>query len=571
VQENERARQFGFKAPELERGKKNLLRGFERMYSEREKTDSGAYVRELLRNFLEGESVPGMENEYNYARELIPAISLAEMNRYARENIPANTARLVLYTGSDKAETPAPRSEQLLAWADAAARVKLVAREEKQLAAGLMDKPPAAGSIVAESEDKALGLTTLMLSNGVKVILKPTDFANEQIYLSASRPGGTSQFAEQDIVNARYANAVVATMGIKDMSPLDLQKVMAGKTAAVTTMFSQYYDGVGGFAGSTDIETMLQMLYLKFTNVRRDEDLYTSFLGKQVEGARNVMAQPQAVFSDAIITTTYGASPWVQHPPRPGDFARLNLDRSIALYQQRFTSARGLTFIMVGNFDIAKLKPLIATYLASLPTADLPIKVTDVGLRPVRGVVKKEVFSGSEAKSQVVLNFSGDAVYSREAALHLRALIDVMNIRITDILREKLTLIYGGGLGGSLERVPYGHYSIGASLPTGPANVDKVIAAVFAEIALMKSHGPLAADLDKVKQNWIQVHRRALRENSYWLNHLQNSVTQETDPAYILTSEQRIAAVTAKEVQEAAKRYFDLDNYVQVVLYPEKK
>ena len=226
---------------------------------------------------------------------------------------------------------------------------------------------------------------------------------------------------------------------------------------------------------------------------------------------------------------------------------------------------------MVGNFDIAKIKPLIATYLASLPTADLPIDVRDVGLRPVRGVVKKEVFSGFEAKSQVVLNFSGDAAYSREAALHLRALVDVMNIRITDILREKLTLIYGGGLSGALERIPYGHYSIGASLPTGPANVDKVIAAVFAEIALMKEHGPSAADLDKVRQNWIQVHRRSLRENNYWLNHLQNSVTQETDPALILTSEQRIAAVTAQQVQEAARRYFDLDNYVQVVLYPEKK
>jgi zinc protease len=571
VQENERARQFGFSAQELERGKKNLIRSFEAMYNEREKTDSGAYVGELLRNFLEREAVPGIENEYNYVRELVPGITLAEINRYAQENIPSNSGKLVLYTGSNKAETPPPSTQQLLAWVDAAATVKLAAREEKQLAAGLMDKPPAAGSIVAESENKALGLTTLTLSNGVKVILKPTDFANEQIYLSAARPGGMTQFAEQDIVNAHYAAAVVGTMGLKDMSPLDLQKVTAGKTAAVSTALGSYYDSVGGFAGSTDIETMLQMLYLKFTTVRRDEDLYTSFLGKQVESARNTMAQPQAVFSDAITTATYGTGPWVWRAPRPDDFAKLNLERSIAIYKERFGSAKGMTFIMVGNFDIAKIKPLIATYLASLPTADLPINVRDVGLRPVRGVVKKEVFSGSEAKSQVVLNFSGDAAYSREAALHLRALVDVMNIRITDILREKLTLIYGGGMGGSLERVPYGHYTIGASLPTGPANVDKVIAAVFAEIALMKEQGPPAADLDKVKQNWIQVHRRSLRENAYWLSHLQNSVTQDTDPDLILTSEQRIAAVTAKDVQEAARRYFDLQNYVQVVLYPAKK
>jgi zinc protease len=571
VQENERARLYGFGAPELERGKKNLMRSFERMFNERDKTDSGVFVGEYVRNFLNREDIAGIENEYNYAREFIPGISLAEMNRYAQENIPANTGKLVVYTGSTKAEAPAPSSEQLLAWVDAAARVKLAAREEKQLAAGLMDKPPAAGSIVAESEDKALGLTMLTLSNGVKVILKPTDFANEQIYLSASRPGGVTLFPEQDILNARYANAVVAAMGIKDLSPLDVQKIMAGKTAAVTTMFSPYSDAVGGFAGSTDIETMLQMLYLKFTNVRRDEDLYISFLGKQVESARNVMAQPQAVFGDAIVTTMYGDSPWVQRPPRPADFAKLNLDRSIAVFKQRFTSAKGLTFIMVGNFDIAKVKPLIATYLASLPTGDLPITARDVGLRPVRGVIRKEVFSGSEAKSHVAINFTGDAAWSKEAAMRFRALLDVLNIRITDILREKLTLIYGGGMGGSLERVPYGHYTIGVSLPTGPANVDKVIAAVFAEIAQMKEQGPAAADLEKVKANWIQVHRRALRENAYWLRHLQSATLQETDAGSILTYEQRVAAITAQDLQDAARRYFDLDNYVQVVLYPEKK
>ena len=171
---------------------------------------------------------------------------------------------------------------------------------------------------------------------------------------------------------------------------------------------------------------------------------------------------------------------------------------------------------MVGSFDLAKIKPLIATYLASLPTPDLPVTVKDVGVRPVTGVVKKDVFSGSEAKSLVSINFSGPAVYSTEESLRFQALLDVMNIRITDVLREKMALIYGGGMEGSLNRTPYEHYAIGVSVPTGPANVDKVIAATFAEIAQMKEQGPSAADLDKVKQNWIQVHRKSMRENNYW-------------------------------------------------------
>jgi zinc protease len=571
VQENARARQFGFSAAELERSKKNMMRNFERAYSEREKTDSGSYVGEYVRNFLEQESIPGIENEYNYARELIPGISLAEVNSFARKTIPADTGKLVVYMGSSKADTPAPTSTQLLSWVGAAARTKVAARDEKPLAAGLMEKPPAAGSIVAESEDKALGLTTLTLSNGVKVILKPTDFSNDQVYLSANRFGGQTQFDEQDIFNARYSNSVVTTMGLKDLSPIDVQKILAGKAASVAMNLGSYTDSVTGSAGSTDIETMLQILYLKFTGVRRDEDLYKSYIGKQVESARNVMSQPEAVFRDTQLATMYNNSPWVARPPRPADFSKLSLDRSIAIYKERFASAKGLTFILVGSFDSEKVKPLVATYLASLPTPELPIAFKDVGLRPVTGVVKKDVFSGSEAQSHVSINFSGEAAYSKEELLRFNALLDVMNIRITDILREKLTLIYGGGMSGSLNRIPYGHFTIGVSLPTGPANVDKVIAATFAEIAQMKEQGPSAADLEKVKQNWIQVHRKSLRENGYWLRHLQSAVLNGTDPATILTYEQRVAAITAQDLKDAAARYFNLENYVQVVLYPEKK
>ncbi|MES2758776.1 MAG: insulinase family protein [Pseudomonadota bacterium] len=571
VQENQRARQFGFSAQELERTKKNLMRTIERAYSERDKTNSRVYAAEYIRNFLQQESIAGIENEYRYVKEFVPGITLDEVNRFARKTIPVDTSMLVAYSGSDKAEAPAPTGPQLLAWVGAAAKVKVAAREEKPVAASLMAKPPAAGSIVAEVEDEALGTTTLTLSNGVKVILKPTDFNNDQVYLSADRFGGQSVFAEADILNARYASAVVTTMGLNDMSLLEMRKVLAGKAASVSVSLGQYAENVFANSGANDVETMLQMLYLKFTTVRRDEDLYKSYLGKQVEGARNVMAQPEAVFQDTLITTMYNNNPWIARPPRPEDFAKLSLDRSIALFRERFSSAKGMTFLIVGSFDSAKIRPLIATYLASLPTTDLPIGYKDVGVRPVAGVVKKDVYAGAEAKSHVSLNFHGDAVYSREESLRLRVLMDVMNIRITDVLREKMGLIYGGGMGGTVSKIPYGSYSIGVSLPTGPANVDKVIAATFAEIAQVKEQGPAAADLEKVKQNLLQVHRRSMRENGYWIAYLKLTVLQEYEPDSILTYEQRLAAITAQELKEAARRYFDLNNYVQVVLYPEKK
>jgi len=567
VQENERARQHGFGAQELERAKKNMMRSYEQAWNERAKSDSGTYAAEYIRNFLQDEAIPGIDTEYKYVQELVPGISVEEMNAYARRTIPADSGKLVLYTGVDK--PGAPNGEQLLAAVAEAERTPVAARDEKLLAAGLMERPPAAGTIVAESHDKALGLTRLTLSNGVKVILKPTDFLNDQVVLSAARFGGQSLFDERDILNARYSNAIVASMGTKDFSPLDLNKILAGKAAGVTVGLGAYTDVVAGASGATDIETMLQLLWLKFAGVRRDEDLFRAYVDKQAEIARNQSSLPGRRFGDAVVSALFNGHPRAPRALQPEEFGALELDRSIDIFRQRFSSAKDLTFILAGSFDEKAIRPLLATYLGSLPTPDIPVAFRDVGLRPVTGVVKREVRSGSEPKSTISLNFTGPAQFSEAEQLRLAALIEVTNLRIIEVLREKMAVIYGGGANGALSKIPYGNYSIGINLPTGPENVDKVIAATFAEIARLQEHGPDAAELDKVKTNWIQNHRRSLRENGYWVANLQSALTEGTDPASILKVEQQVQALTAQDVQAAAKRYFDTRNYVQVVLNPE--
>ncbi|MES2150289.1 MAG: insulinase family protein [Pseudomonadota bacterium] len=570
VQENARARSFGFSAAELERAKKNMMRSYERAYAERDKTDSANYVGEYVRNFLEHESIPGIENEFRYVGELVPGIGLDEVNRFARATIPADSAKLVIFMGSDKPGLPVPDGAQLLSNMAAAEKMAPQPRQDKAVAASLMDKPPKAGSIVAETHDAALGLTRLTLSNGVKVILKPTDFRNDQVILGASRYGGQMLFGEKDNFNARYANAVVSTMGVKEYSPIELQKILAGKSAGARMSLGNYTDNISGGSGSAEVETMLQLVYLQFTGARRDEDLYQSFIGKQAEAARNTMAQPESVFRDTVLATMYDNHPRLARAARPDDFSKVSLERSLEIYKERFSSARDLTFILVGSFELDKIKPLLATYLASLPVGELLVAYRDVGVRPVSGVVRKEVHSGTEAKSNVAINFSGDAVYSEPELLRFHAMLEAMNIRITDILREKLALIYGGGMNGGINRIPYGNYVIGLSLPTGPANVDKVIAAAFAEIARMKEQGPDPEDLNKVKQNWLQAHQKSMRENGYWLGRLQSAQLQGTDPAEILKYEQQVNALTVEDLKAAAKRYFNMENYVQVVLYPEK-
>jgi zinc protease len=571
VQENEKARKFGFQAAELDRVKKTLMRTYERAWNERDKTDSGVYAAEYMRHFLEGESIPGIDAEYRYVQELVPGITLDDVNAYARRTIPGDSGKLVVYTGPAQDAGAIPDGKQLLAAVASAERVEVKAYDaEKTVAARLMDRSPAPGKIVAETRDEALGLTRLTLSNGVKVILKPTAFRNDQVLMSAARFGGQSLFDERDVFNARYADAIVSSMGLKDFSPLDMRKILAGKAAAVSAGLGSHIDVVSGTAGATDVETMLQMVWLKFAGVRRDEDLYKSFIGKQMELARNRLAQPGAQFGDTVVATLYGNNPRAPRALRPDDFARIDLDRAIAIYRERFSSAKDLSFILVGSFDIAAIKPLLATYLGSLPTPDIPTVYRDLGVRPVKGIIKREVNSGSEQRSTVSLTFTGAADVNEKEELRLAALTEVMNLRIIDVLREKLGLIYGGGMEGSMTRLPYGHYTVGVTLPTGPQNVGKVIDTTFSEIERMRAHGPEQADLDKVRANWLQTYRKSLQENGYWLAILQTSLTEGTDPATILTLEKEVMGLSVGDVKEAAQHYLDPKNYVQVVLNPEK-
>jgi len=570
IQENARARQFGFTAAELERSKKNLQRSLERAFAERDKTDSAAYAGEYLRNFLEQETIPGIANELEYTSTLLPSIALADVNAYARTAIPERAAKLVVYTGSDQPATgtATPSQGELLASVTQAEQRSVSARVEKAVAQTLMEHPPTGGRIVSERVNTALGVTEWELSNGIKVILKPTDFKNDEILMSASRFGGQSLFGQADMYNAGYASGAVAAMGLGQFAPIELQKMLAGKVAFVNAALSPYADGVSASSSSADLETLLQLLSLKFGNPRLDAALFQSFVTRSQDAARNATARPESVFADALQTTLFNGHPRLWLTPRPANFDQLDLQRMRSIYQQRFASAKGMSFVLVGSFTPERIKPLVAQYLASLPTPDIVTTYTDLGVRPVSGVVKKEVHSGSEPKSQVSITFSGTASYSEEAQLRLAALVEVLNIKLIDELREKLTLIYGGGIRGGLARDPYAHFMLGLSLPCAPENVDKVVAAAFGEIQKIQDAGPQALDLAKVKQNWLTKHRQNLRENGYWLGKLQTAQLYKTDPATILDFEKQVAAITVDDLKAAAQRYLKRDNYVQVVLLP---
>ena len=571
VQENERARQFGFSAAELERSKKSLLRSLEQSVAEVGKTNSSVYAAEYIRNFLVQETIPGIVNELAYAQQLLPTIAQADVNAFARTVIPDKAAKLVIYTGTDKADANTPKDGQLLSLVTQAEQTTVVAKVEKAIATSLMATLPKPGRIVAERRNDLLGLTELDLSNGVKVIFKVTDFKNDEILMGSSRFGGQSLYPQADMYNAAYASSVVSSMGLATFAPTELQKMLAGRVVGLSAALDNLKDTVGGSASNADLETLLQLVHLKFGSVRRDADLFQSFVSRSRDATKNARVRPESIFQDATQTTLYSAHPRVFLTPRPENFESLQLDRIQAIYQERFASAKGFTFVFVGSIKPEVLKPLLETYIASLPADELPTKFVDLGVRPVAGVVKKEVRAGTEAKAQVAIHFTGPATYSGVEQMRVNAMVEVLNIKIIDVLREKLTLIYGGGMRGGISRSPYVNYEFTLSLPCGPDNVDKVIAAAMGEIQKLQNDGPDAADLDKVKQNWLIAHRKSLRENGYWLWNLQLAALYNTDAAEVLAFEKEVAALSLADVQAAFKRYLRQDNYVQMVLLPEAK
>ncbi len=570
IQENERARKYGFTDAEFDRIKKSLLRNMERSYNEREKTESSNFASEYIRSFLEQEPIPGIEKEYAYYQKFLEEITLAEVNKYAAETIPSvDKSKLVLMTGPDKAPFAIPSGEELLAMADKAAKVEVTAYEEAAVAASLMAKAPAPGKITSETKNDKLGITVLKLGNGVTVTLKPTDFKNDQVVMTATRPGGQYLYGDADILNAQYASTIVSQMGAGEFSPTDMRKVLAGKTVGVNPRIGTSSEAVSGQSGSKDVESLLQMTYLYFTQPRKDADLFNSFVSKQSAMYQNILSDPNAVFQNEFLKIVYNNNPRGPKFPSPDDFAKINLERSYEIYKERFSNANGFHFYIVGSFDINEIKPLIATYLGSLPTTGKASNFKDIGLRPVKGVVKKEVRKGTEQKSMIRMMFSGETPYSLKEETNLSLLIEVLNIKVIETLREDMSGVYGAGVSGSLSKIPYSGYTTSIAMPCGPENVDKLIAAALAEVEKVKKSGPTKEDLEKVKETLKQKYLESIKDNNYWARHLQSSNENGTPSEAILTYLDDIQAVTTEDIKKAANKYFDMKNYIQVVLYPE--
>jgi zinc protease len=570
TEEIERVERFGFTEAELERIKKSMIASYERAYNNRDKNESENYVEECLRHFLRQDAIPGIEKEFEYVKALLPAITLQEVNAMVNRFKDQENRFVFLMGPEPSGDAKLPGEQDLLALVNAKSKADIKPYEEKAVTSELLRTMPKAGKVVARSTDKVLGTTELKLSNGVTVTLKPTTYKNDQILMGAIRPGGKNLYGVNDKFNAEFMANVIAAMGVGEFSPVDLRKALAGKSVNVSLAFNNLSEGIRGTSTVKDLETMFQLVYLHFTQPRKDTSLFRSFIQRNKAQYANISANPEAVFFDTLYKTLFQNHPLAPVPvPNSAYFDKVNLDRVLAMYKERFGNAYGMNFVFTGSFKEEELIPLIEKYIASLPAEKKEFAFTDNKVRPVKGIKTLTLHKGKEQKSMIIAVYTGETPYSEDLEMSAQALSEVMNIRIIEELREKIQGIYGGGTFASLTKFPYAKYEFMVQLPCGPEKVDTLLKALKKEMELMVKHGPDTSYLNKVKRQWIEQYKTQIQDNNTWRNQLLDYKLKGGNPDRFINYEKYVERLKPADVQQAAKLIFSGKNEFVAIQMPE--
>ncbi len=567
--EAERVSRHGFTPSELERHKIELLRRMERAYAEREKTNSGAYTFEYVSNFLTGEPIPGVPLEYELHKRFIPGIELADVNRLASEWL-SDQNRVILVSAPEKEGVRVPEEATLLNTFGNVQASAIDPYDDTVDDAPLISTTLMPGSLVSEERFDEIGMTSWTLSNGARVLLKPTDFKDDEILFRASSPGGTSLATDADFIAAETAATVVSAGGLGAFSLVDVQKKLAGKAVSVSPSIGELFESLSGNASPDDVEALFELIYLNFAAPRRDSAAYLAFRSQVNAVLANRGASPEAAFRDTL-NNTLSQYHFRARPPTVSVYEEMDLARSFTFYRDRFADASDFTFVFVGSFEVDQLRPLAEKYLATLPSIQRSESWRDIGVRPPNGVVRRTVRRGIEPRAQTSIVFTGSFEYSRKTAHAIRSMLGVLQIKLRERLREDLGATYGVSVTGGARRLPVHAYEIHVGFSSDPDRLEELSAVVFAEIDKLKTEGPQAVDLQKVKEGQRRSLETNLKENSFWIARLISADRFGTDPRDVLQEQELINGLTGTMVREAAVKYLRSDNYVQVSLYPERQ
>ncbi|MBS1502644.1 MAG: insulinase family protein, partial [Bacteroidetes bacterium] len=564
--ETERVKRFGFTATELQRAKSAFLNSMDAAVQEKDKTNSQSYVKEYQAYFLKGVAAPGVTTEYSLVKKDLPTITLAEVNSLATAYI-KNTNRDILVLAPEKDKAGLPNETTVNQWLASVAAESLKPYQDAVSSQPLLTTLPVAGRIVSEQRTSA-ATETMVLSNGVRVVLKPTTFKNDEILFNGFASGGTSLYSDADYQSAANAADLIAGSGAGNYNADQLDKYLEGKQLQVTPFINERFEGIKGGTTRKDLETTLQLIYAYFTEPRKDTAIFNGIIAKSKAALFNRASDPASIFKDTIsaVLGNYNAR---RTGPSIAKLNQIELDKAYQIYKERFADASGFTFTFTGSIDTNTIKPLLEKYFGSLPAKSSNETANDLNIHVPDGRIEKMVYKGTEPKSTVLLVFSGKFDYSPENKVTLDALKECLEIRLLQRLREDESGVYSPGVFTVTSKLPQQRYSFVIQFGCAPKNVEKLIASTLDEISKLKTDGPPQENVDKWRAEEKTARGTALQTNNFWLNYISGQLQDGGSLNEVNSYGTQLNQVSPADVKAVAGQYLSGKNYIRLVLMPE--
>ena len=562
----EKMRRYGFTHAEFDRVKKEMLAAYEKSYNERNTVRNIQHAQEYIRHYLDGEPIPGIEWEYQMIQQILPALPLDMLNQLAQGLV---TDENLIISFQAPTEAALPTEAEAVAYLADVKNLEIEAPVEETLRENLVENAPKAGKIKKTTFIESLGATEWTLSNGVRVVVKPTTFKQDEILFSAFSQGGNSLVATADLPSAVLATDVIELGGLADMSATDLQKALTGKRVSLSPNISGYGEGVSGSSTIKDLETLLQLNYLYFTAPRRDEESFQTLMSILESQLANRDKNPKVAFSDSVqmMANNYSERTLILNQEL---LEKVSLDKALAVYAERFANPADFTFFFIGNVDPADaaFQAQVCTWLGGLKTSKKLENAADDKVRVAMGIQKNYFTREMEIKtaSNRIQYTSYDMPYTLANDLNMEMIGRILSTRYLESIREREGGSYGVGCAGWMNRYPVPYAQLIMQFDTDPEKQEKLMSIIHEEVMTIVENGPLAKDLQKEKESMLKDFEEDLEKNNYWKTVL--NTYYKYDINYITDYKAAVEAITAETVQETLKKLVEAGNVFEVVMLP---
>jgi zinc protease len=565
-----RAAKYGFTASEYNRARDEYMSRLEKMYNQRDKVSNENYGRQYCSNFLDGEPIPSIEMLYQIMGMLAPNITVDIINQVLPELITTDGKNLVITNfNQEKDGAVYPTVEGLQAAYNAASSANIEPYVDNVKDEPLMTKMPKKGKIKKESTNETFGYKELELSNGARVILKKTDYKQDEIRMSAFQRGGQSLYTEKDWANLQLISTLNSITGLGNFSNSDLDKALAGKQASVYLNIGEYTDQLSGNSTVKDLETMFQLLYLKFTAITKDEKKFNQTMSLMETQLKNKDLMPETALSDSLQYIMNNRT-WRGKPFNVEDLKLVNLDRIVEIAKERTANAANYTFTFVGNFDEAVIRPLIEQYIASLP-AKKGVKSNWVNhtVMPKGETLCHFTKKMESPKDYEIIIWHDDQLpYSMENEIKVDMLAQVLSRVYLQKIREDAGAAYStdamGQMGMSGDKPQTLLFAV---CPVNPEYEQMALEILNAEMANACTTIDATA-LKEAQEQLLKDFSTNTKENWFWLNAIQEYLQFGAD--HVTGYEQVVKAQTPETIAAYARQLYNAGNKIELVMSPEK-